>query len=109
MGSAGGARNSLVYNENAFLLSARSMVHCIRSPPADFRPLMQVLRLHQLCSRKTLEVWVSFTNGRVGAVVEQCLPTSGCGSKHCPLSWTRQQRVVAFRFGVRITCNTCDG
>lgn len=41
VGSAGGARNSLVYNENAFLLSARSMVHCIRSPPADFRPLMQ--------------------------------------------------------------------
>lgn len=42
VGSAGGARNSGVYNENAFLLSARSMVHCIRQPPSDFRPLMQV-------------------------------------------------------------------
>lgn len=42
VGSAGGARNSAVYNENAFLLSARSMVHCTRQPPPDFRPLMQV-------------------------------------------------------------------
>ena len=44
VGSAGGARNSVVYNENAFLLSARSMVHCTRQPPPDFRPLMQVGR-----------------------------------------------------------------
>lgn len=46
MGSAGGARNSAVYNENAFLLSARSMVHCTRQPPPDFRPLMQVGNPH---------------------------------------------------------------
>lgn len=42
VGSAGGARNSVVYNENAFLLSARSMVNSVRTPPWDFRPLMQV-------------------------------------------------------------------
>ena len=37
-----GQRNASVYSENVFLLSTRSMMHCIRSPPADFRPLMQV-------------------------------------------------------------------
>jgi hypothetical protein len=42
VGSRDGARNAPLYNENTFLLSARSMAHVIRRPPAHFAPLVRV-------------------------------------------------------------------
>ena len=45
VGSRDGARNAIYYNESTFLLSARSMVHVIRRPPAHFATLVKVSTL----------------------------------------------------------------
>jgi len=42
VGSRDGARNAPLYNENSFLLCAKSMVHLIRRTPAHFGPLVKV-------------------------------------------------------------------
>ncbi|CAI5533060.1 unnamed protein product [Closterium sp. Naga37s-1] len=39
-GSAEGERNADLYNESAFLLSAKTMIYSIRNPPKHFEPLV---------------------------------------------------------------------
>ncbi|XP_071695341.1 probable ubiquitin-conjugating enzyme E2 23 [Rutidosis leptorrhynchoides] len=41
IGTAEGEKNSLSYNENAFLVSCRTMVYSMRNPPKDFEHLVK--------------------------------------------------------------------
>lgn len=45
VGTLDGARNALIYNESAFLATARTTLALLRSPPAPFQPLIQACAL----------------------------------------------------------------
>ncbi|CAI5478382.1 unnamed protein product, partial [Closterium sp. Yama58-4] len=66
-GSAEGERNADLYNESAFLLSAKTMIYSIRNPPKHFEPLV-VLHFKQ----------------HAAAILALC-DTYARGAKVCPL------------------------
>ena len=41
-GSAEGEKNAVLYNEQAFLLTTRSSIHCLRRPLGGFHDLIKV-------------------------------------------------------------------
>jgi len=81
LGKADGEKNSITYNENAFLLSCKSMMYVLHKPPKHFEKLVKE---HFACrARRILDACEAYLGGDLVGHAHDKAYISEDGSKNC--------------------------